>query len=135
MLWGHGRAVAPETTSIEKESAFVSTPATTVLPRLLPDAPLLRLEACDVDDTTAQIALRVQSTQTRAPCPLCTTSTQRIHSHYERTLADLPWAAYRVRLQLPGFSANNPPAHARERGRKSFPAVRVRAGGGVRSAR
>ena len=37
--------------------------------------------------------------------------------------------------QLPGFSANNPPAHARERGRKSFPAVRVRAGGGVRSAR
>src|SRR5438128_7707235 len=38
-------------------------------------------------------------------------------------------------LQLPGFSANNPPAHARERGRKSFPAVRVRAGGGVRSAR
>ena len=25
---------------------------------------------------------------------------RRIHSHYERTLADLPWAAYRVRLQL-----------------------------------
>src|SRR5262245_36357033 len=25
---------------------------------------------------------------------------QHIHSHYARTLADLPWAAYRVRLQL-----------------------------------
>jgi transposase len=25
---------------------------------------------------------------------------RRIHSHYERTLADLPRAAYRVRLQL-----------------------------------
>src|SRR5207247_2978447 len=51
-------------------------------------------------DTTAQVTLHVRSMQTSVPCPLCTTSTQRIHSHYERTLADLPWAAYRVRLQL-----------------------------------
>jgi transposase len=28
------------------------------------------------------------------------TRARRIHSHYERTLADLPWAQYRVRLQL-----------------------------------
>jgi len=61
---------------------------------------LLRLEACDVDDTTAQITLRVQSTQTSAPCPLCATPARRIHSHYGRTLADLPWADYRVRLRL-----------------------------------
>ena len=27
-----------------------------------------RLEACEIDDTTAPITLRVQSTQTRAPC-------------------------------------------------------------------
>src|SRR5262250_3588474 len=84
----------------KKELAFVSTPATTLLTRLLPDATLLRLEACDVDDTTAQITLRVQSTQTSAPCPLCATPAQRIHSDYERTLADLPWAQYRVCLQL-----------------------------------
>lgn len=32
--------------------------------------------------------------------PLCSTSTRRIHSHYERTLADLPWADYSVTLQL-----------------------------------
>src|SRR5262249_9569860 len=68
--------------------------------RLLPDATLLRLEACDVDDTTAQITLRVQSTQTRAPCPLCATPARRIHSAYGRTLADLPWAQYRVCLHL-----------------------------------
>jgi transposase len=67
---------------------------------LLPDATALRLEACDVDDTTAQITLRVQSTQTRAPCPLCATPARRIHSDYGRTLADLPWAQYRVSLQL-----------------------------------
>jgi len=67
---------------------------------LLPDATRLRLAACDVDDTTAQITLRVQSTQTRAPCPLCATPARRIHSDYGRTLADLPWAQYRVSLQL-----------------------------------
>jgi transposase len=67
---------------------------------LLPDATRLRLEACEVDDTTAQITLRVCAMQTSVSCPLCTTPTQRIHSHYERTLTDLPWAQYRVRLQL-----------------------------------
>jgi transposase len=67
---------------------------------LLPDATALRLEACDVDDTTAQITLRVQSTQTNAACPLCATPARRIHSDYGRTLADLPWAQYRVCLQL-----------------------------------
>ena len=60
----------------------------------------MRLEACEVDDITAQITLRVQSTQTRAPCPLCATPARRIHSDYGRTLADLPWAQYRVCLQL-----------------------------------
>jgi len=85
---------------MKEEPAFISTPATTVLTRLLPDATTLRLEACEVDDTTAQITLRVQSTQTRAPCPLCATPARRIHSDYGRTLADLPWAQYRVCLQL-----------------------------------
>jgi transposase len=67
---------------------------------LLPDATLLRLEACDVDDATAQITLRVRSTQTSVPCPGCAILAHRIHSRYSRLLADLPWAAYRVRLQL-----------------------------------
>jgi transposase len=61
---------------------------------------MLRLEACDVDDAAAQITLRVRATQATVPCPLCTTPARRIHSHYERTLADLPWAQYRVSLQL-----------------------------------
>ena len=67
---------------------------------MLPDTTLLRLETCYVYDTTAQITLRVRSTQATAPCPRCTILAHRIHSHYERTLADLPWASYRVRLQL-----------------------------------
>src|SRR5919198_4603045 len=71
-----------------------------IFARLLPDATVLRLEACEMDDTTAQITLRVRSTQTHAPCPLCATPARRLHSDYGRTLADLPWAQYRVSLQL-----------------------------------
>jgi transposase len=67
---------------------------------LLPDATTLRFEAGAVNDPMAQITLRVRSTQTSAPCPLCATPARRIHSDYERTLADLPWAQYRVYLQL-----------------------------------
>jgi hypothetical protein len=67
---------------------------------LVPDATLLCLEAWSIDDTATQITLRVRSTQATAPCPLCTTPAHHIHSHYERTLADLPWAQYRVHLQL-----------------------------------
>ena len=84
----------------KEEPAFVSTPVTTILARLLPDATRLHLEACHVDDITAQITLRVRATQATVPCPLCDTPAQHIHSRYERTLADLPWAQYHVRLQL-----------------------------------
>ena len=67
---------------------------------MLPDATLLSLATCHVDITAAQITLLVHSTQTCVPCPLCAIPAHRIHSHYERTLADLPWAQYRVSLQL-----------------------------------
>jgi transposase len=60
----------------------------------------LHLDACTLDNAATRITLRVRSTQATARCPLCTTRARRIHSHYERTLADLPWAQYRVRLQL-----------------------------------
>src|SRR5437870_3898546 len=85
---------------LEEDLAFITLSPPDVLARLLPDATLLHLEACEVDDTAAQIILRVQSTQISAPCPLCATPARRIHSDYGRTLADLPWAQYRVYLQL-----------------------------------
>ena len=71
-----------------------------ILACLLPDATPLHLVACHVDTTAAQITLLVRSTQTSVPCPLCAVPARRIHSRYTRTLADLPWADYRVRLQL-----------------------------------
>src|SRR5437870_3355876 len=84
----------------EEEPTFIATQTPDVLSRLLPDTITLDLDTCYVDDTAAQITLAVRSTQAMALCPLCAMPAQRIHSSYERTLADLPWAEYRVRLQL-----------------------------------
>jgi transposase len=86
--------------ALRRPPAFITRYPPDVFARLLPDATTLRLDACEVDEAAAQITLRVQSTQTRAPCPLCAIPARRIHSDYGRTLADLPWAQYRVCLQL-----------------------------------
>jgi transposase len=86
--------------SIREALTFITRHPSNVFARLLPDATTLRLDACEVDEAAAQITLAVQSTQTSAPCPLCATPARRIHSDYERTLADLPWSQYRVCLQL-----------------------------------
>ena len=99
-IWYTSPALPQRHDCLEEEPTFISTPATTILARLLPDAAMLCLDACHVDTTAAQIILRVRSTHTRVSCPLCDTPTRRIHSRYTRTLADLPWAEYRVHLQL-----------------------------------
>src|SRR5262245_30530893 len=83
-----------------EESPFIATDTPELLACLLPDTTTLHLVACHIDTPSAQITLLIRSTQTSVPCPRCAIPTRRIHSHYERTLADLPWAAYRVRLQL-----------------------------------
>jgi transposase len=66
---------------------------------LLPQAPRLHLETWQIDTATAQVTLRVQSTQTRVPRPVCQCPARRIHSRSRRTVADLPWAHCRVVLQ------------------------------------
>jgi transposase len=89
---------------VRRGEGYTSCPSrkltNSLLARLLPDAVLLHLDAWTVDEAATQIILTVRSTQTTVPCPLCATPARRIHSHYERTLADLPWAHYRVRLQF-----------------------------------
>jgi transposase len=46
------------------------------------------------------MTLHVTSTQTAVCCPVCAAPAARIHRRDTRTLADLPRATYRVRLQL-----------------------------------
>src|SRR5438094_4817215 len=84
----------------QEDSAFISTPVLAFLARFLPDKTTLSLEAWHVDDAAAEITLHVTAAQASVPCPLCHVQTVRVHSRYARTLADLPWSTYAVRLQL-----------------------------------
>lgn len=47
-----------------------------------------------------QITLRLISTPPCGRCPLCGRVSQRIHSRYQRTFADLPWADFQVCLEV-----------------------------------
>ncbi len=67
---------------------------------LLPSSNLLRLEHCEIATDVCHLTLRVSSTQTSVQCPLCSSSTQRVHSRYERTLADLPCVNFSLILVL-----------------------------------
>jgi len=71
-----------------------------LLYHLLPDQTNLQLETWHTDETQATIGLIVSSTQPIVQCPVCSKPTHRIHSRYERSLADLPWADYSITLQL-----------------------------------
>jgi len=64
--------------------------ATTVFSRFLPNTTSLQLNSWHLDDTATLLTLHVTSTQQGVPCPVCAVFSPRVHSHYTRTLADLP---------------------------------------------
>src|SRR5262245_60153542 len=64
----------------------------------LADCPGLRLDDVFLAPTAA-VAL-VSSTAPTAPCPVCRTPSDRVHSHYRRTVADLPCHGRPVALRL-----------------------------------
>ena len=70
----------------------------TNLRALLPLPPGLTLDSVDLATTVVTFAI-VATSQT-ASCPLCATPSTRIHSHYQRTVADLPCCGRRVVLHL-----------------------------------
>lgn len=84
------------------------------LQSLLPGAGVLRLDRCDMEGSD-RLTLSLSSTQTIVPCPLCGNLTHRIHSHYERTLADLPCVHLRLRLILQVCKFFCPNAECRRR--------------------
>ena len=75
---------------------------------LLPGPTRLRLTT--LTTTTERIILDLTATQGAARCPTCASETTRIHSHYQRTVADLPWASLPVQLHLHvrRFMCDNP---------------------------
>jgi transposase len=67
---------------------------------LVPAVPPLHLDAWHMDNTERRLTLHVTSTRALVDCPVCRCPTRRIHSRYVRTVADLPWGAWRVVLHL-----------------------------------
>ncbi len=65
---------------------------------LLPKVPGLRLENAAICAETVEFTLA--SISLPMACPVCGKQTARLHSHYQRTVADLPWGGRRVRLLL-----------------------------------
>jgi hypothetical protein len=71
-----------------------------LLSNLLPEPVGLQLVGWEVDPAQAMIALTLRSQQTTLPCPRCRVPAKRLHSQYQRTLADLPWGSWSVKLGL-----------------------------------
>ena len=67
---------------------------------LLPDSTSLHPVSWHIDPDQATAALSLISQQPAPECPLCHVAARRLHSRYERTLADLSWAGWTVRLEL-----------------------------------
>jgi transposase len=65
---------------------------------LLPPQAPLHIETAGM--TAGEMTLDVAVTSAQALCPTCTQPSTHVHSHYRRTLADLPWATTPVLLHL-----------------------------------
>ena len=67
---------------------------------LLPDTARVRLETWSLEPASFAITLTLCARQATARCPLCGRRSKRVHSRYERTLADLPWGEHAVAVRF-----------------------------------
>ena len=65
---------------------------------LVPDAGEVQLDCAKADGDRFLLILR--SSEERSCCPRCHRFSDRVHSRYQRVLADLPWEGISVRIQL-----------------------------------
>jgi transposase len=77
---------------------------------ILPDPCCLQLMSVEVDDALNLITASATTTASEAACPLCQQPSKRVHSHYLRTLTDLPCCGQRVKwiIQVRRFRCLNP---------------------------
>lgn len=77
---------------------------------LLPSLHLLHLDGYDLLPSEHRLTLNLTSTQTQAVCPICGQYSHRVHSRYERTLADLPCIEFSLTLivHVCKFFCSNP---------------------------
>jgi transposase len=65
---------------------------------LLPDSNVLEVDKLIVEEDVLVVVMR--TFQPEAGCPVCSQRSRSIHSHYKRTVTDLPWATIPVQLRL-----------------------------------
>src|SRR5689334_18861772 len=94
---------------------------------------MVRLETWAIEPARPATTLTLRPRQRTARCPLCGRRSRRVHSRYERTLADLPRGGRRSTAQRrPRQPAPGAPATARVAGRLT---AMGRALGGAAGAR
>src|SRR5215211_5889498 len=71
-----------------------------LLPCLLPLGTSLRVNDLAVDAEAQAVTVELEAIAPSCLCPSCQQPAERIHSHYRRTVADLPWASLIVSLYL-----------------------------------
>src|SRR5260370_39124910 len=67
---------------------------------LLPDPASVEVKSITADEGQTLIVVNLVANQPKATCPLCNQVSEQVHSHYQRTLADLAWADWGVKLQV-----------------------------------
>ena len=89
----------------------------------------LHLDALSFDGELLTISGSVRGSE--AHCPVCDQTSRRVHSHYTRTLADLPWSGtpVRLRLQVRKFFCDEPACERRIFAERLGGVARVRARG------
>ena len=65
---------------------------------MLPDPKQVELVA--LSGTASGITAVIRARAGGTPCPVCGAQSERVHSRYQRWVADLPWCGVAVRLQL-----------------------------------
>lgn len=65
---------------------------------LIPDPAVITIERIVPDDS--DIVLVARTRRCTVPCPLCGQPATRVHSGYTRSLRDLPWQGFIVRMEL-----------------------------------
>lgn len=71
-----------------------------LLPYLLPLGTSFRVAGLIIDADADQVSVELDAIAVGCPCPSCHHLAERIHSHYWRSVVDLPWAALLVHLHL-----------------------------------
>ena len=74
----------------------------------LPDPAGLGCEHLEIGQD--RVTLDLESIATSAICPVCGSSSGRVHSRYTRTVSDLPWLGKttRLRIRVRRFFCDNP---------------------------